>query len=253
MTSLEYDPSKTYIASIDIGVKNLAIVLCSITSDFELEEIIWFDRIDITDFIHLNEKEKCCLYHEKTLADYLSHLFLYFHHFFDICSTILVERQPLEGYTSVEQLFFYKYREKAVLISPNSVHAFLKHNALRRFAVEWNNEVYDVRKEKTIEIMKGLLEKNKQRDYLVDYFDTFERQHDISDAVCMVLYYLYRKEEEKEKEDEKEKRRLKKIEIEETQKRLRERIEEEKKKGNLDIPNVIQYTIIGLEQYKFTK
>jgi hypothetical protein len=43
---------------------------------------------------------------------------------FNKANFILIERQPLNGFVAVEQIIFGCWREKSILISPNSVHKF---------------------------------------------------------------------------------------------------------------------------------
>ncbi len=69
----EYDPSLLkYIVSIDIGIINLGVTFCSIHEDYTLNEVIYFELINITNFAHLDEEAaaSCTLYHEKTFTDY---------------------------------------------------------------------------------------------------------------------------------------------------------------------------------------
>jgi hypothetical protein len=176
-----YDPTHIYVVSIDIGVKHMAIVLSQIEEDFTIAEIVWFNLIDITEFIHLETGEKCMLHHEKTYADYLEHIFLYFGDMFDKARYILIERQPPQGYVVVEQLIFYQYRSKSILISPNSLH----------YHFGWGKLDYDQRKEAS-ERMANLKLCNTNRTYLFQHLDSLERKHDVTDAICMLIFWTDR-------------------------------------------------------------
>lgn len=179
-----YEPHKYYyVTSIDIGVKNFGISLTSINQNFTFKEVIWFDLIDITTFVHLNDKavQDCELYHEKTFCDYLEHVFYLNAKLFEISNWILLERQPLNGYVVVEQLIFSKFRNKAVLVSPNSMHSYFGWTKLKLN--------YEQRKQKSIFIAKKYL----HRSYLLSFFNSLERQHDIADCICIMLFWIFKK------------------------------------------------------------
>lgn len=174
------DPNYKYILCIDIGINHLAFVLLEITKDFDCNDIIWFDMFDITKHQHLDKEseKKCELYHTKTIADWLSHIFYLHHELFEHVDYILIERQPPTGLVAVEQLIYFKYRNKSILIHPKKVHSFFG----------WKDE-YEQRKEKSVKVFKYRLEKS-QRIYLLDQFNRFERQHDISDAYILSTVFL---------------------------------------------------------------
>jgi hypothetical protein len=159
--------------------------------DFTIREVEWFDLIDITTFVHLDEEatKKCHLYHEKTYTDYLEHVFYLHHNLFELSTWILLERQPPQGYVVVEQLIFSKYRNKTILISPNSVHSFFGWTKLYLD--------YDQRKEKSVEIANKYIRKE-----LLDKFGTFVRQHDIADTICMVVYWCHKSHKKWLKEED---------------------------------------------------
>jgi len=186
----DYNPDKyIYMCSIDVGVKNLGMALIELHKNYIINQIIWFDCIDITAFVHDEDASDCKLFHEKMISDYLTHVFHMYKEMFDCCSHILIERQPLEGYKSVEQLFVYKFRNKIELISPNSVHAYFKYYC-----------DYEERKIKSINRVLHILKHNTQRPYLVDNFDNLKRQHDVSDCINMAYYWSSIKYEKNRKE-----------------------------------------------------
>lgn len=168
-----------YIVSIDVGIKHLSLVLISISKEFQFREVIWFDLIDITDFIHLNGKKDCPLHHDKTCYDYMEHVFYLHHNLFSIANWILIERQPPMGLVVIEQLIFGKYREKAILISPNAMHKFMN----------WRDCNYEQRKVKSEEFALHILKYN-QRDDLIKCFYEQSRAHDIADAICQFFYWI---------------------------------------------------------------
>lgn len=183
-----------YILSIDIGIINLGFILLECNKDYTINDIIWFDLINITNFIHLDNQseKKCHLPHTKTFSDWLSHIFYLHHELFELCTHILIERQPPTGHVSVEQLLFFNFRSKSILIHPRSVHSFMG----------WKHEDYEQRKEKSIRVLKYRLFQTK-RKYLQDEFNKYERQHDISDAYVQALFFVNKKYIEKKMENKK--------------------------------------------------
>jgi len=175
---------KLKVLSIDIGIINLGYVYAEITlPEFKeskcnhytgfLENINIIDcnRVDITHTKHQLVKFcDCCLYHDNCVPDYLDHFIQELPHFKDM-DILLLERQPPVGITNVQDLLFTKFRNKVLLISPNSVHFYFGMS-----------DEYESRKKQSEKIAN---------DYLC-YFSNFNkniRKHDISDALLMILFY----------------------------------------------------------------
>jgi hypothetical protein len=163
------------VLSIDVGIINLGLSVSIINKDYTLKEIVYIDLLDITKFLHKDDPKKCKLYHNKTISDWMEHLFIYHQMFFEQCDVILVENQPITGIKSVEQLIYNRYRDKIVLISPNKMHKYFKINHLD----------YESRKIETEKITKKYLNK-----YLLNELNNYTRKHDISDSVCIMLFWL---------------------------------------------------------------
>lgn len=180
---MQYSQDSIYVTSIDIGVKHLGLCLSELNSDYSFKQVVWFELVDITKFVHLNEKAKknCELYHKKLICDYLEHVFYLNHYLFEISFKILIERQPPGGITSVEQLIMYKFRDKVILISPVSMHS--------KFG--WNMEDIDYEQRKVKSCQKALyfLTQNEHGKHLVEQFQQLERKHDIADAICLVIFW----------------------------------------------------------------
>lgn len=172
-----------YILSVDIGIKNLGLILLETEQDYTLRDIIWFELIDITRHPHLDNDRSCCqLDHSRTISDWLSHVFFLHKELFDLAEVILVENQPLQGHKAVEQLIFHQFRSKVKLIHPRRVHSFMG----------WSHTLtYEQRKEKSIQVLQYRLGKTK-RDWLIPQFERLSRKHDISDAFIQALFYLDR-------------------------------------------------------------
>ena len=183
----EYEEEKsTYkILSIDVGVIHLGISLSLLNMDYTLKEIIWVDNIDITDYKHKKCLiSECKLYHTKTFSDWIEHVIQENKEYFDDSDIIIIEKQPPLGFVVVEQLIFSKYRYKTTLISPNSVHKYFN----------FYNLDYDKRKEFSIKIADRFLSEK-----LIERSKLFDRRHDISDSVCIMLYFINKKQEEYKK------------------------------------------------------
>ena len=188
------------ILSIDIGIVNLGYVYSEMTfpiipktSKFKnllLNEnyrinkestkqnikIIDCNKVDITKIKHRRVSAECCtLHHEFCIPDYLDHFIQEYQDYFEQCDILILERQPPVGITNVQDLLFTKFRNKVILISPNSVHKYFSLNT-----------DYSIRKEESESIA---------REYLFD-FNTWEfhnRKHDMSDALLMILYFYKKK------------------------------------------------------------
>lgn len=184
------------ILSIDIGITHLGISVSLVDKEYKLHEIVWINLIDITEF---HCQENCKLYHSKTFTDWLSHVFVNEWDFFEWADVILIERQPPQGLTAVEQIIFFYFREKAILISPTSVHAYFGINCFD----------YERRKVESEKIAVKHLQPN-----LLEQLYFYERQHDITDSVLFTLFWCSKQRELLEKERLLERQRKAKIKVE---------------------------------------
>lgn len=173
------------VLSIDIGIKNLGMTVTLLNEDYSIKEIIWMDLIDIQLFVHKDgpSKKECKLNHTKTFCDWLNHVFQENMTLFEKADIILIERQPPMGLVGIEQIIFSRWREKAVLISPNSMHKFF----------HIGHYDYEQRKVETIKITKKCLLSYSNLSYQFNYYD---RQHDIADSLCMMLFWIDKKQKE---------------------------------------------------------
>lgn len=187
----EPDPTRfRYILSIDIGIHHLALVLLELHRETaEIHDVVWFELVDITCFQHLDNThaKQCTIPHTKTVADWLTHLFVLNQELFDLCDQILVERQPPGGQIAVEQLFFFHFRQKAVLIHPRSVHRFFGWTSI---GLDNADERYELRKIKSTKVLARRLSQSP-RCWLLRDFDLLERQHDVADAYCQAVFYVH--------------------------------------------------------------
>lgn len=161
--------SKTLIG-IDVGYKNLGFVQVFINEE-NYEPIVKFaKRINLTT---VKCQPGCSIPHTNEVADLVAHFVERYHNILMAADTILIERQPPGGLTSIESLLVYIFREKIEIISPNSMH---KHFTIGHFD-------YETRKKKTEEIAGPYLESHESYSNQV-------RKHDMADAMCLVLYFI---------------------------------------------------------------
>ena len=188
---LKEDENKNYkILSIDIGIHHLAFSYCLVNEDFTFERIERVELIDISVFSHKKVSKKYCkLYHDKNFCDWIEHVFQEYDEF-EESDYILIERQPPMGLVAIEQLIFSKYRNKSILIHPISVHSFFNISHL-------SNCDYEKRKVRSEEICYELLLKNKNKyNGTIEKLISFSRQHDVSDTILFMLYWIDKKQKE---------------------------------------------------------
>lgn len=166
------------ILSIDIGIHHLGMVLVSIDNRYKFQDVLWMDLINIMEVHCL---PNCKLYHTKTYTDLMAHILHKYNDTFEKADIILIERQPPQGLVVIEQFLFCAWRDKSILMAPNSVHAHFN----------MNNLTYDQRKIASVRIASEYIPV-KFRNKLAK----FTRQHDISDCILFVLYWIYKKREE---------------------------------------------------------
>ena len=144
------------ILAIDIGYHNMGLVLAeSLTGPKIVVE--YMKKVSLEDYKYLKTND---------FVDLLP-LFVEDHqHLFDAAEKILIERQPPGGFTNIEILLHYMFKDKVKLVSPVSMHT---HFGIRHLD-------YEERKERTVSLAQKFL--NEDIPY--------ERKHDIADAMCMI-------------------------------------------------------------------
>ena len=150
------------ILTIDIGYHNMGLVLAEAGNGPKIT-VEFLKKVSLGDYKYIKSND---------FVDLIP-LFVDDHqHIFDSADKILIERQPPMGFTNIEILLHYMFKEKVSLISPVSMHV---HFGMRHLD-------YEQRKERTVSIAEK-------------YFDgdiPYERKHDIADALCMIVYYNFR-------------------------------------------------------------
>lgn len=149
----------TNLVSIDIGYSNMALI--EISTNFKEFTVKNIHKINLSIF---NERE-VHLSMTKFIAAYDD--------IFKIADLILIERQPPQGLTNIQDILAYHYSSKVKLICPRSMH---KHFMISKLD-------YEDRKKHTVKITLKYLKE-------FPIFESESRQHDIADAFCLALYYI---------------------------------------------------------------
>ena len=175
------------VMSIDIGIQHLGISIGITDEAYNLIDIEWVQLIDITEYTHEHDllDTECHVDHEsRTFADWLQHLFLEYDTLFNGVDYILVERQPPGGLVVIEQIIFFRWRQKCRLIAPRSMHSYF---GIGSAAIDPGDEGYEKRKRMTELIAR------KSGDWhprAVTEYEQLSRKHDISDSICLMLFWL---------------------------------------------------------------
>ena len=152
------------LLGIDIGYYNIGLVLAE-CNEAEVE-VLYIQKVDLSEFKTKDNPE---------LSDMIRMLVTEYSNVFNQAHQVLIERQPPGGISSVEVLLHYIFRDKAILISPVSMH---KHFGIGHLD-------YEQRKERT-ELIASKYIKNSL------YYERLGRKHDIADALCMILFQNYK-------------------------------------------------------------
>lgn len=163
--------------SFDIGMLNLAFVKAVVDlSEYTIKKIICVKHVNLTQLQHSRiSRRDCKLYHSNDAHDRVQHFLQEFQDEFRDIDRVFMERQPIVAgaMCSVEQLLFGHFRDRAKLVSPNSMHKFFNIGHL----------LYDQRKIETTKIASPYF------SHFLDW-NSEERKHDMADAMCLMLFEL---------------------------------------------------------------
>ena len=195
-----------FYIGIDIGYTNLAIVLVETDEHLKIIDVPTIRRINIAHCTHDRVPLcDCTLHHSNHVVDKISHVFQEYSDIFEKADVIVVERQPPCGMTHIESLLLFKFREKTVLVSPNSVHKYFQMSS-----------DYDERKKQVVSMgRKFTIEAGNHRGETIDPCRLIRyrhRLHDIFDALLIVRYHLIRESQRLVKERIEEERRRRRLE-----------------------------------------
>lgn len=180
------------VSAIDVGLVNLGFILATVEDEtFEIQQIYLAQRIDLTVFCHQRVSRKDCkLHHTADATDRVQHFLQEYQPYLEEAAVVLIERQPITGLTHVEQLLYQAFREKAILCSPTKMHTVLG----------MTRGDYDVRKAESVALAAPYL-------HDLEAWQTYQdRRHDISDAMCLILFWTRLKQQEKQKVEEQQER-----------------------------------------------
>lgn len=175
-----------YVASFDIGIRNLAACFCKVHDEtFEIECVSSIYKFDLyMERCGTMDRNKCAackrtrrggmdeidgLYHVLAgpLRDELKR-----------SDIILVERQPPQGIMTVQAILYERFIDRIRLMSPQKMHAFFDMTGLD----------YEGRK-KRVEVLAREVLCQKASEDTVARYDALPRKHDVADALCFVSYY----------------------------------------------------------------
>lgn len=177
------------ILSIDVGIIHLGLTMTSLNMDYSFSHVKWMKLIDLTKFTHHRISiDDCKLHHTHTMSDWVDHFLQEYGEEISEATVILIERQPPGPCVAIEQLFYSKYRDRTVLISPRSMH---HHFGIARLD-------YDKRKEFTTSIALTYLSQTLKEELI-----GLERSHDIADSICMMLYWRQKMEHKYQQQERK--------------------------------------------------
>ena len=150
------------VLAVDIGFHNMGLVFAEFEDDPKIHvRTIKKASLDDYKYVYSNDMIDLILLFVEDHRD-----------LFDSADKILIERQPPTGFTNIEILLHYMFKDKVILISPISMHV---HFGIRELT-------YDERKERTVSIAEKY----------IDGGIPYERKHDIADALCMIVYYNFK-------------------------------------------------------------
>jgi len=170
-------PGKNHriFSGIDVGIINLGLCWAKVSGNYKHFLVYEIDCLDITKTRHLLvTKQDCTLRHSKGIYDRISH-FVQETPQFEDCAGIAIERQPIMGHTSVEQILYGLLGEKTHLVHPRSMH--------KEFNI--GHLTYDERKLQTTEISKQYM-----TEECLQKMAEMDRVCDIGDAVCLLLFRI---------------------------------------------------------------
>lgn len=159
-----------YVTAIDPGWRNLAICMCRVDDEGEIEAL----DFELVDMNNMSCGVNCTLPHSSHVVHKVAHIFQIYSRFFETADKIFIEKQPMlvGSMLHVEALLYDRLQERAELVSPQVLH---RHFGLKQGA-------YDERKTMVDDIAGPYLA------HLPGY-QQLERKHDVGDAFLLCRLY----------------------------------------------------------------
>jgi hypothetical protein len=185
-----YFEDRFTLCFIDVGIRNLGLAVFSVDRHWVSPSLDYIDRVDLTRL-----DRSATPYSGNELSDRVDRFARLYENHLSPCERVFIERQPLGGVKAVEQLLYSRYRSKAVLLSPISVHNFFQYGSRQGFD-------YDARKRATVNAADRIVLQygsGQVKRRWAEMDATGEKKDDVGDPVVMALYVLKKKREEWER------------------------------------------------------
>lgn len=177
----KYFRKRNNYAFIDIGITNLGFSIVSINTNWTNPTIEYVERVNLSSLEQIDSLQK-----GNELSDKVDRFLWHYRSLLDKANNIFIERQPFSGIKVVEQLIYKAYKSKAILVSPNSMHAYYGTNT---------SHGYDYKKRKIHAIEQASIWIEKfgspcaQKQWkLLDG----SKLDDVSDTICMSKYVFHK-------------------------------------------------------------
>lgn len=170
----KYFSKQVDFVSIDVGIKNMGIVWGNCDVRYKKIEFERFILLDLTKIIPK----------EKSGAQGYNHLIDKFVEAFGIDSRdnvfknidmIFVEYQPPQGQRIIQEFLVYFFKDKVIFTQPRTMHKFFRVDKL-----SYEDRKYEIERQSVYFMHMEFYKK----------WIHLERRHDISDAICLVVYYI---------------------------------------------------------------
>ena len=100
------------VLAIDIGYHNMGLVLAEFEDNPKIN-VQKMKKVSLEDYKYI---------HTNGMVDLVPLFVEEYRKWFDAADKILIERQPPGGFTNIEILLHYMFKDKVVLVSPVSTH-----------------------------------------------------------------------------------------------------------------------------------
>ena len=177
-----------YITGIDIGLLHLGMARIECQDDYSSPMVADMALVNLTCLRHDKvAASDCQIPHTKNACDRVQHLIQEYQDrfFFDGIEQIVIERQPPQGLVEIEQLLCMLFRNRAILVSPNTLQSYFGW---------YKTATYDQRK--TLAVQTALQFIYSQDQWMLDHFRSQTnaselRLHDVCDAILLAVFQVH--------------------------------------------------------------